>query len=551
MRKKAYVLVVIVVGSLAAFSFKPVSDYFEIAKNLDIFASLFKEVNTYYVDEIKPEELVSTGIHAMLTSLDPYTNYIPEEQLDEYRTMTTGEYAGIGSLIGRINGENVITMPNKGFPADKAGIKAGDVIIAIDGINVESKSTAEISKLLKGKAKTEVSITVKRYGSSEPLDFKIIRGRIVIKNVPYYGMVTDEVGFIKLTDFTTDAGREVKSAFQDLKSKGAKSLILDLRGNPGGLLHEAVNVCNLFLPKGSEIVSTRGKIKEWNRTYKALNNPTDIEIPMVVLTNGGSASASEIVAGVIQDYDRGVIVGRKSFGKGLVQVTRPLTYNAQLKITTAKYYTPSGRCIQSLDYSNRNDDGSVGEIPDSLKTIFKTAKGRMVFDAGGVTPDIKVQSEYLSPVTLSLIDQGLLFNYATHYYYSNNKIDPAINFTLTDVEYDQYVKWLESKNYDYVTEVEKNMESLIQNARKEQYYNEIKDQIEDLNESITRNKTNDLYINREQIQHLLEENIASRYYSFSGELEASMGNDQDIIAAVEVLSDPAVYSRILKPKTSN
>lgn len=465
MRKKAYVLVVIVVGSLAAFSFKPVSDYFEIAKNLDIFASLFKEVNTYYVDEIEPEELVATGIAAMLKSLDPYTNYIPEEQLDEYRTMTTGEYAGIGSLIGRINGENVITRPNKGFPADKAGVKAGDVIVAIDGINVESKSTAEISKLLKGKAKTEVSITVKRYGSSETLDFKIIRGRIVIKNVPYYGMVTDEVGFIKLTDFTTDAGREVKKAFQELKSQGAKSLILDLRGNPGGLLHEAVNVCNLFLPKGSEIVSTRGKIKEWNRTYKALNNPIDIEIPMAVLTNGGSASAAEIVAGVIQDYDRGIVVGRKSFGKGLVQVTRPLTYNAQLKITTAKYYTPSGRCIQSLDYSNRKEDGSVGEIPDSLKTVFKTAKGRMVFDAGGVTPDIKVQSEYLSPVTLSLIDQGLLFNYATHYYYSNNKIDPAIDFTLTDEEYAEYVKWLESKNYDYVTEVEKNMESLIQNAR--------------------------------------------------------------------------------------
>ncbi|NNF21327.1 MAG: S41 family peptidase [Saprospiraceae bacterium] len=551
MRKKAYVLALIIGGSLLILSFKPVSDYFEIAKNLDIFASLFKEVNTYYVDEIQPEELVATGIDAMLKSLDPYTNYIPEEQLDEYRTMTTGEYAGIGSLIGRINDENVITMPNKGFPADKAGIKAGDVIIAIDGTNVELKSTSEISKLLKGKAKTEVTITVKRYGSEEFIDFKIIRGRIVIKNVPYFGMVSNEVGFIKLTDFTTDAGREVKNAFQELKSKGAKSLILDLRSNPGGLLHEAVNVCNLFLPKGSEIVSTRGKIKEWNRTYKALNTPTDTEIPLVVLTNGGSASASEIVAGVMQDYDRGVIVGRKSFGKGLVQVTRPLTYNAQLKITTAKYYTPSGRCIQSLDYSNRNEDGSVGEIPDSLKTTFKTAKGRMVFDAGGVTPDIKVQSEFLSPVTISLIDQGLLFNYATHYYYSNSKIDPAIDFTLTDEEYEEYVNWLDSKNYDYETRVEKDMESLIHNARSEQYYNDIKDQIEDLKESITQNKTNDLYINREQIQHLLEENIASRYYSFTGELEASIGNDKDIIAAVEVLTDQAAYTRILQPKNSN
>ena len=551
MGKRRYILVLVAVIGVGAVGFKPASDYFEIAKNLDIFASLFKEVNTYYVDEVEPEELVMTGIDAMLKSLDPYTNYIPEEQLDDYRTMTTGEYAGIGSLIGQINGKNVITMPNKGFPADKAGVKAGDEIVAVDGVNVETKTTSDISKLLKGKAKTDVTLTVRRYGEEDLIDFKITRGRIVIKNVPYYGMVDNKIGFIKLTDFTTDAGREVKNAFQELKSQGAESLILDLRGNPGGLLHEAVNVCNLFLHKGSEIVSTRGKIKEWNRTYKALNTPTDTEIPMVVLTNGGSASASEIVAGVIQDYDRGVVVGRKTFGKGLVQITRPLTYNAQLKVTTAKYYTPSGRCIQSLDYSNRNSDGSVDEIPDSLRTTFKTASGRNVFDAGGVTPDIKVQSEYLSPVTLSLLDQGHFFNYATYYYYNHHKIDPAIDFTMNDEEYGAFIDWLDSKDYTYTTQVEKNMESLIKNAQKENYYRDIKDQIDKLSESINLNKTKDLITNRDQIQQLLEESIASRYYSLTGELEASFDNDADIHAAIEVLSDPAVYQRILKPASSN
>lgn len=547
MRKKAYLLVLVVVVGIGALSFTVENNYFEIAKNLDIFASVFKEVNTYYVDEIEPEKLVNTGIEAMLESLDPYTNYIPEESLDEYRTMTTGEYAGIGSLIGNVNGKNVITMPNKGFPADKAGVKAGDEIIAIDGIDVESKKSSEISKLLKGKSKTSVLLTVRRFGHDEPIEFNITRGRIVIKNVAYHGMISDNIGFIKLTDFTTDAGREVKSALQDLRSKGAKGLILDLRGNPGGLLHEAVNVCNLFLPKGSDIVSTKGKIPDWNRTYKALNNAVDTEIPLVVLANGGSASASEIVAGVIQDYDRGIIVGRKSFGKGLVQITRPLTYNAQLKITTAKYYTPSGRCIQAIDYSHRNIDGSVGQIPDSLKTVFETTGGRKVFDAGGVTPDIRVASEYLSPIAMSLMKEGHIFNYATFYNYSNPQISNAREFELSDSEYDAFVNWLESKHYEYTTEVEASMKNLMENAMKEQYYTEIKDEIDDLNETIENHKGNDLYINKDQIKHILEESIASRYYSLDGEIEASFDNDADIEAAIELISDPSAYHRILSP----
>ncbi len=395
---------------ISVFAFTPVNNYFDIAKNLDIFATLFKEVNTYYVDEVDPEKIINTGIEAMLSSLDPYTNYIPEKDLDDYRTMTTGEYAGIGSLIGKIGGKNMVTMPNKGFPAEKAGIKIGDEIIAVDGINVEKKSTSEISKLLKGKANTKVVVTIKRYGLTTPMDIHIVRGKIIIDNVPYYGMVTETIGYMRLSDFTTNATNEVRYALKDLKIKGATALVLDLRGNPGGLLHEAINICNIFLPKGREVVSTRGKLKEWNKTYNTLNAPYDVNIPLAVLTNHGSASAAEIVSGVIQDYDRGIIVGRKTFGKGLVQTTRPLTYNAQLKVTTAKYYTPSGRCIQALDYSHRNPDGSVGEIPDSLKTAYWTKNGRTVYDGGGIDPDIQIDNEYLAPITGSLIQKGLIFN---------------------------------------------------------------------------------------------------------------------------------------------
>jgi len=543
MTKFRVIILLAVCGIFLAFA--PVSDYFEIAKNLDIFATLYKEVNTYYVDEVDPEKMIGTGIDAMLSSLDPYTNYIPEERLADYRTMTTGEYAGIGSLIGKVAGKNVITMPNAGFPAEKAGIKIGDELIAVDGNNVEKMSTAEISKLLKGKAHTEVVVTVKRYGEKDPIDIPIVRGKITIDNVPYFGMVSGNIGYIRLSDFTTNASKEVLNSLKELKSIGAESFILDLRGNPGGLLHEAVNICNLFIPKGKEVVSTRGKVKDWNKTYKTLNNPFDTQIPLAVLANSGSASASEIVAGVIQDYDRGIIIGRKTFGKGLVQTTRPLTYNAQLKVTTAKYYTPSGRCIQALDYAHRNPDGSVGKIADSLKTAYKTSNGRIVYDGGGVDPDIIVENEYLAPITISLLRKGHIFQYASKYYYEHQEFPPAAEFSLSEEEYGLFTTWLNERDYDYSTPVEKNMQQLLENAKNESYFAEIESSISELQHRITHSKEVDLLTYKSQIVSILEENIASRYYLVPGEIEASFNDDSDLNAAIEVLSNVEKYNKYL------
>lgn len=549
MRKKALGAILFIAVGSVIFSFIPTGNYFEIAKNLDIFATLFKEVNTYYVDEIDPETLINTGIEAMLSSLDPYTNYIPEEDAAAYRTMTTGEYAGIGSLIAKVNGKNMITMPNKGFPAEKAGLKIGDELIEVDGTNVVEITIGEISKLLKGRANTDVTLKVKRYGMEDPIDFTITRGRIIIDNVPYYGIVGDHTGYIRLSDFTTNATKEVKTALQDLKSQGVDKVILDLRGNPGGLLYEAVNICNIFLPKGLEVVRTKGKVAEWNKTYRTLNNSIDESIPLVVLTNNASASASEIVAGVIQDYDRGIIVGRKTYGKGLVQTTRPLAYNSQLKVTTAKYYIPSGRCIQKLDYSHRQEDGSVDDIPDSLKVAFQTSHGRIVYDGGGVLPDIETEIEYLAPITISLIQKALLFDYATSYYYENRAPVDARKFKLSDTEYDEFISWLDEKDYDYKTNVEKSIEKLIENAKKENYYFEIEALIRNLESKVKHNKESDLITFKEQIKSILEENIVSRYFLISGEIEASLDNDTDLQEAIKVLDDFDRYHKILNTES--
>jgi len=540
-------LVVVVVTLIGSVAFRgPGDNYFAIAKNLDIFATLFKEVNTYYVDEVNPNTLIKAGIDAMLRSLDPYTNYIPEDDIEDYRTMTTGQYGGIGAIIGKRNGKNMVLMPYKGFPAEKGGLKIGDQILEVDGISVEDKTVEDISKLLKGQANTDLTVTVKRYGQNKEIDVKIKRERITVDNVPYYGMVTDDVGYIKLSNFTTGAGREVENAVKKLKSEGAKKLVFDLRGNPGGLLSESVNVSNVFIPKGSDVVSTKGKVKDWNKTYKAINSPIDTEIPVAVLTSSRSASAAEIVSGVIQDYDRGVLVGERTFGKGLVQATRPLTYNSQLKVTTAKYYTPSGRCIQAIDYSHRNDDGSVGKIADSLKTAFQTQSGRVVYDGGGINPDIEVKQRKLTPISVSLYTKNLLFDYATEYYYSNPEMEDAQTFTLTDEEYAEFVAWLDGKDYDYTTEVEQTIDDLIESAKDEKYYQNIEDQIASLRKKVQHNKDQDLQKFKSEIKELLEEEIVSRYYLSEGKIEASFDDDDVLQAAVEVLNDDEQYAAILR-----
>ncbi|MEQ8337845.1 MAG: S41 family peptidase, partial [Cyclobacteriaceae bacterium] len=372
--------------------------------------------------------------------------------------------------------------------------------------------------------------------------------KITIDNVPYFGMVTNNIGYIKLTDFTTEAGNEVKSALKKLKHDGATKIILDLRDNPGGLLEEAVNVSNVFIPRGAEVVTTRGKLSNWTKSYKALNDPVDTQMPLVILTNNGSASASEIVSGVVQDYDRGVLVGRRTYGKGLVQQTRPLAYNSQLKVTTGKYYIPSGRCIQAIDYSHRNDDGSVGKIPDSLKTEFKTAGGRIVFDGGGVNPDIEVEKEQYAPITYSLVHNDLIFGYATKYYYEHPEIGDAREFSFSEEDYQAFTNWLKPKKYDYTTQVEKNIEHLIASAKKEKYYHDIKEQIYALQSETLHNKDLDLVSFKKEITKLMEQEIAGRYYFQDGIIESSFSNDEDIRTAIKVLNDSVRYQSLLVAK---
>lgn len=528
------------------FSFTERGDrYFEIAKNLDIFATLFKEVNAYYVDEINPNTLMKTGIDAMLESLDPYTNYIPEDDIENFRTLSTGQYGGIGAQTRRINGKVFIRMIFEETPAHHGGLKIGDKVVAIDDIPIKGLSRDEISKLMKGQINTPVSLTVKRYNKPDDIKLQFKREKITIKSVPYFGMIDNEIGYLKLTEFTMHAGREVKIAVEELKEQGAKKIILDLRDNPGGLLIEAVNIVNVFVPKGKEIVYTKGKINENNSSYKTLNNAVDADIPLVVLINSGSASASEIVSGAVQDLDRGVLVGERSYGKGLVQTTRPLSYNSQLKVTTAKYYIPSGRSIQVIDYSHRKSDGSVGKIPESLKSAFKTRNGRVVYDGGGIAVDIEVKNTSLPPIATSLLFGGLLFDYVTEYYYSHDEIAPASEFELSDQEYNEFINWLKGKNYSYTTKVEKKAEELTASAKQEEYYNEIKDDLIKLKENILKNKNADLYLKKNIIKYLLEEEIVSRYYLEKGEIEVSFAKDEVLIEAINVFKNLDRYHQIL------
>jgi carboxyl-terminal processing protease len=539
---------ILTLSTLGLYSFTHSDKYFEIAKNLDIFATLFKEVNTYYVDEVNPNKFMKDGIDAMLENLDPYTNYIPEDEIEDYRTHMTGQYGGIGAVIGSRNDHAMILMPYEGFPAHKSGLMIGDEIILVDGIETKGKNTGDISKLLKGQAGTTVKVTIKRYGVPENFEVILTREKIKIENVPYYGMINDKTGYIKLSEFTNNASKDVKNALTELKAKGAKSVVFDLRDNPGGLLNEAINISNIFIPKDKSIVSTKGKTAEWNKVYYATSSPVDIDIPLVMLTSSRSASASEIVSGVIQDYDRGVIVGQRSYGKGLVQATHPLSYNSQLKITIAKYYTPSGRCIQAIDYTHRNEDGSAGKIPDSLRTPFKTKNGRTVYDGGGITPDIAVEKKPIAPIIGSLYGKNLVFDFATMYVSTHKTILPAKEFVFTDADYDTFLKWLVGKEYDYKTKVEGTVDELEKISKTEKYYDGIKDQIESLRKQVSHNKENDLTTFKEEIKEMLEEEIISRYYLQKGIIEASFDDDEDIKAALKILDSPEEYSKILSGK---
>ncbi len=542
----------ITLGGLLVFTtlsaFDNTDKYFEIAKNLDIFATLFKEINTYYVDDVSPNKFMESGINAMLGTLDPYTNYIPEDQIEDYQRMTTGQYGGVGASVGKRNGKTTVLMPYEDFPAYKAGLRIGDEILSIDGKEASGADTDEVSKMLRGQAGTEVVVVIKRMGMPKPFEVKIKRDKIQISNVTYYGMVSNDVGTIHLTDFTRDASREVRDALIALKEQGAKKIVLDLRGNPGGLLTEAVNIANIFIAKGLDVVSTKGKVKEWNKTYSALNPTTDADIPLVVIVNRSSASASEIVAGVIQDYDRGVIVGENSYGKGLVQATRPLSYNAKLKVTVAKYYTPSGRCIQAIDYSNRNEDGSVGKVPDSLRMAYKTKNGRKVLDGGGVKPDAEIERETYAPITQQLFAKGLFFDYSVKYRYEHETIAPARDFKISDADYADFDKWLDTKNFTYSSKLDKMIKDLEEAAAKEKNNSKIMEQIQALKAAVVQNKNADMQTYKAEIMEELEKEIASHYYLEKGSIEAGQDDDPDLKAAIQILNDPARYQQILSGK---
>lgn len=524
-------------------------DFFEISKNLDIFATLFREVNLYYVDEVKPGDLMKTGIDAMLESLDPYTNFIPEEDIEDARFMTTGQYGGIGALIRMKDDYIVVAEPYENAPAAKAGLMAGDVILEVEGKSTKGKTTGDVVKILKGQPNTPVKLLVRRPGEEKPIEMQLMREEIKVKNVPYFGMVNDKIGMIKLTGFTEDAGREVRDALTKLKENPAlEGVILDLRGNPGGLLREAINIVNIFVEKGLDIVSTKGKVKEWDKTYKSLNAPVDLSIPVAVLINRGSASASEIVSGSLQDFDRAVIIGQRSFGKGLVQTSRPLSYNTQIKITTSKYYIPSGRCIQAKDYSNRNEDGSVGTVPDSLIREFKTKNGRKVYDGGGVNPDVGIEPREYAPISRALVNESIIFDFATEFRRKNPQIASAKDFKITPAIFEEFVQFASAKDIKYETESEELLAKLKEVSEKEKYFSSFEKEYNQLRDKMMHDKKADIEKSKEEISELLADELVMRYHYQRGQIENSFQYDPEVKRAVEILNNKSFYGDVLSGK---
>lgn len=534
---------ILAVGIFSAY--KASDQYFEVSKNLDIFSSVYKEINISYVDEVEPGSLIKTAIDAMLKSLDPYTNYYSEAQTEDYRFQVTGEYGGIGATIRQRGEYVVIDDPYEGYPAQQADLRTGDRILEVDGKSVKGKTSEDMTKLLKGSAGTEITLKIDRLGVGE-LTKTFKRAKIKVNNVPYYGMVDKTTGYIKLTGFTPDAGKEVQDALKNLKknNENMKSVILDLRGNGGGLLHEAVNVVNTFVKKGELVVKTLGRDQENNRTYNTLDAPTDLEIPLVVLIDNGSASASEIVSGSLQDLDRGVLIGQKSFGKGLVQSSRMLTYNTQMKLTTSKYYIPSGRCIQKLDYSHKVN-GKAEAIADSLKRNFYTRNRRPVRDGEGVSPDLKTPESKYSKVTQSLLSKNIIFDFATEYRSKNASISLTKDFELGDKDFEDFINFTKGKDYNYTTETEDALQKFKDQAAKENYLSGLNSEFESLSTKLKLNKSNDLNKYKSEIIQVLEEEIASRYYFEKARIEASFDNDIEIKEAISILNNAEKYNAIV------
>lgn len=526
---------------------------FEISKSIDIYNNVLRYLNMNYVDEINPAELNESAIHAMLRELDPYTVFIPESEIEDVKLLTMGEYGGIGSVIQYYDNNVHISEPYENFPAHKAGLIPGDAIIEVNGVNTEKKSVSEVSELLKGQPGSELTLKIKREGEKDVVTKTLTREKIKIDNIPYYTVLDGGVAYIILNQFTKDAAKELKEAFLKMKSENElKGLVIDLRGNGGGLLNEAVDIVNIFVPKNKLVVYTKGKTPEQNRNYYTKHEAEDTEIPLAILVNETSASASEIVSGSIQDFDRGVIVGQRTFGKGLVQNILPLTYNTQMKVTVSKYYIPSKRCIQEIDYSKKSKNDTLAKT-DTLGPEFKTANGRIVYEGHGIQPDVKIEPEMLSTITAHLYAQNMIFKFANKFFRENKSIAAPEEFEITDETYNDFVDFVETQDFKYTSESEKDFEELVKTAKLEGYYDNIKEQLDALENELKSHKDNDLINNRKEISEILKMEIVGRYYFQKGKIISTLKDDPELNRAVEILLDSNgknEYENLLKGEDS-
>lgn len=545
----------IVMLGMGMTSFKEDDRNFQISKNLDIFNSIFKELDMFYVDTVNTEKMIQTGVEGMLSLTDPYTEYYPEEEVSSLKEMTTGKYGGIGAAIRYYEAKDRIAVvePTEGMPAAEAGVKAGDIILSVGGKEMvrgdmkPQEFSSKVSEALRGEPGTSFVLKVLRplKNDSTVMEFKITRKNIRTNPVPYYGMVKDSIGYLALSSFTENSAKDFKKAFIELKQKGAKSLIIDLRDNGGGSLSEAVDIVNLYVPKGQEIVVTKGKVRQAQGSYKTQNEPVDTQIPLAVLVNGATASASEIVSGSLQDLDRAVVIGSRTFGKGLVQTIRPLPYNGTLKVTTSKYYIPSGRCIQAIDYAKKNADGSVARTPDSLTTVFHTAAGREVRDGGGIRPDIEVKGDKIPNIVFYLMNDDLIFDYATQYCWDHPTLASVDDFKLTDADYEAFKKLVKSRNFTYDRQSEKMLKSLKEIAEFEGYMTEAAEEFKALEKKLNHNLDRDLDYFAKPIKEYISQEIVTRYFYQRGAAMERLKDDTDLEEAIKVLQNPVRYREIL------
>jgi len=525
---------------------KPDERTFRISKNLTIFNSLFRDLDLFYVDTLNYDKMIKSTIDNMLDKLDPYTVYMPEEETDDLTFMTTGEYAGIGAVIMKKDKDICISEPYEGMPAQRNGIRAGDIILEVDGKSIKGLAVNDVSALLKGTPSTTIKLKLKRPGEKKPLDISFVREKIQVNPVAYSSVIGDKIGYVLLSEFTDRAGLELKKAISEMvKQHQIESLVLDIRNNGGGLIDEAVKIVGYFVPKGTDVVTTKGKNKEADRTYKTPLDPIFPQMKLVVLANRSSASASEILAGSIQDLDRGVIVGERTFGKGLVQNIRPISYGGHLKVTTAKYYIPSGRCIQAIDYSHRNEDGSVGHIPDSLTSEFKTKNGRKVRDGGGIVPDTLTKDERKLNIAYYIFAQNLYFDYATQYVQNHPKIASPAEFSLSDADFKLFSDYLIEKKFTYTTQTEKYYKELFDMAKYEGLDKSASNEFTALKAKLMPDVTKSIVENKAEISELLSLEIVKRYYYQKGQIQYSMRTDKDLKVAVELLKPKGDYLKIL------